>query len=462
MSFTQLPHELQLHTFRYLKNDYLTLCALTLVCQSLCGCAFEVLKECSRTFDLSNGLTDEVEFVLLNLYALAVSQPRCSGTSSSLWDNIFRDAVRYNKLALNFHDNLDFRDGDPIRSRNMVKLEKMWKVVAGIDRFSTSTWRERMKGRCADTSIRVVLRTMQHLTTLELGGSTDVLHWRTKGILDHLRTLRFRSITNKKLAPVCCRLAAKPQLVSLEFFDMAIESSFLEHLKNPLSVTPLKFHQCWVSLPAIRRIFYRCQGVQAFCYSIDTSKWSGNAHWREEHNLYRLMAIVQGHTATLKHLTLLTPVTQSKAGHCTHVTCLGQFSSLETLVISYHIVTPHTMVCYDGTFPDWEREDRTTAFDILSKLGPSLNELQLHRREETSALQTLSGVVNSMAPGSSFLPKLRYVWVTLEDNPTSSILQTESQKGQLIIRKFERRGVECKIWCPHSLFDGNGSIVIPE
>lgn len=448
MGLGALPPELQLHIFGYLVNDYTSLRALVHVSRQTYDCAREVLQEC-RTLDLWAGSTDNIEEVLMQLYTLAndstatVPHTTFSSSGSFFGDNLIRHASRYNKLSLCFDGRDGFASKLPLTNETMSKLEAMWAAVAGNRGYDIGTWRYRMSRRLADTSIRLILRTMLHITTLQLGGCTNVLPWSMQGILPFLHTLQISDITNKQLSQVCCRIASLPHLVDLQFSHMSISGSFFTHFKDNLSITHLRFMKCWVTPAAMQRALGACRNLELFEYLLSTEHRPANSR---HHHLYSLITDLGAHANTLKLLKILVPDVTVPASQCNHVTSLAQFSALRRLVISYKLLAPHTHPCRVEPSDMWQVDKAMTPWTILSRLPPTMEELHLHRGDKMPIIRTLSEMVDSVGP--AVLPKLRFLEVTLPWRPGSKSFRVPGLKEAAVRRELGNRGVNVVVTRP--------------
>ncbi|KAH6642812.1 hypothetical protein C7974DRAFT_409334 [Boeremia exigua] len=453
MGLPDLPPELQVMVYENLEDDYDALMALTTVSRAVADCAHYVLEPL-QTLDLSDGCTDEIEDNLIRLYELAygptspVPQVTFRTIHSDLGQNLIRQASAYRTLVVHFDSRYGFTQRPAIRPENMVKLEAMWALLNGSEPYSPSTWRRNVQNRLADTSLRLVFRTMRHLTTLELGGSTNILPWKTAGILPMLRTLKFTAITNPKLSPMCWNLAARPHLVTLEFSNMSITTSFLANLKNDLPVTDLRFRHCWVEINAFRRFSDHCKRMEAFEYTLGAYYWPVAATKSKHHHLASLVSQMHRHANKLTHLTLLMPNVEMDSTQCNHVVSLAQFTALQKLAISYKVLAPHTRAC--GVYVA-NPNTMLTQWDILSGLAPSVDEVHLYRGDEADVMLTLSGMVNSMGP--NMLPNLRRVEVILSRlRSPFSVSRSPGTREVAIRKKFERRGVVVLISRPKHVY----------
>lgn len=451
MSLLQLPHELQLQIFEHLADDYSSLTSAVLVSRQLYDCAFEVLKT-YRTLDLSDGVTDEIEAVLGGLYLLAWRNepaPRVEfkTTDSELGDNIIRHASRYNTLKVDFdHRRGRVRDAAKadIDRTDIVKFEKMMRMLAYGDGYDVRTFRRNFSSRMADTSLRLVFHTMRHLTTLELGGSTNVLPWDLRNILQRLRTLKFTAIINKQLSGRCCDLAARPGLLALEFSNMSITSGFLGNFKYVLSIKVLRFTHCWVEPISMTRVIEACKNLETFEYSLSSRYWKAEHIYSKHHHLYRALRHLRRHTATLKHLTLVIPDVTTRIWQCNHIGSLAVFSSLETLTVSHNLLAAHHRGCNVDDLDKDQVDDGADAFSILAKLPPSVQRLSLHLCEEQSVLNTLSGTANAMGL-ADVLPNLRQVEAALAWTKSNTVVRHVSKREQAVLAELNNRGIKVRI-----------------
>jgi hypothetical protein len=451
MSLEQLPHELQLNVFGHLANDYTSLCGLIIVSKSLYDCALEVFRTC-RILDLSTGLTDNIEAVLENLYLLAMDdtavtpQVSFTRTSSTLCDDIVRHAFRYKILKICFEDRYGAVGDNTqphINRGDMYKFEFMMRALAGNDSYDARTWRRKFSTRVADASLRLVLHTMRHITTLELGGSTNCLPWKIEGMLQMLRTLKLTGITNSKLSRHCCHLAAQPGLFALEISDMCITSKFIGFFREKLSITSLRFTRCWVATNALTRIIKACNKLATFEYSLKASHWEAQSVHRRQYHIGQLLNNLHPHRVTLKNLTILNLDATVMAWHCNHVGSMAKFTVLETLVVNQKHLATHRYFCRIDQADPAQINRYADVVAILSKLAPSVQTLSLHRCSETSIINMLSRVEECMGL-VDLLPNLRTLEVTFAQNPSDSSTKRARQQELDLATKFKRRGIEIK------------------
>ncbi|KAJ4313286.1 hypothetical protein N0V94_007012 [Neodidymelliopsis sp. IMI 364377] len=447
MSLEQLPHELQLNVFKYLIDDHSALQTLAHASQHLHSCALEVLNA-SRILDLSAGYTDYIEDVLENLHQLANNSTTVDlevdpqGYWDTISDNVVLQASRYETLKVCFDDREGATRRSPISRSNMFKFESVMSRLSNKSRYNTDTWRHRFSTRLADASLRLLLHTMRHITTLELGGSLSVLPWDLSGsnMLEMLRHLKLYAITNSRLSKLCCCLISERNLMTLEFSDMSITPKFLQHFSfsNQLSITSLRLTECWGSVAAITRMIKACANLETFEYSLGASHWTTELNHFSYHHLYLLLRELP--TRALKHLTIHNSGVILENFQCNHVGSLVRFLVLESLTLDWRLVAPHQLMCRAEYGASLELD----AFDILSSLAPSLQALTLRECEEASVIATLSQLVESIEQ-NNILPNLRSVRVTIVLKGSTTVSKRKRRQQRTLRIKFLSYGVKLRL-----------------
>lgn len=456
MSLEQLPHELQLNIFRYLVNDYSSLCALVIVSRDLHDCAAEILKPC-RILDLSDGVTDNIESVLGNLYSLAtdvtaaVPQVGFRSTGSGLGNDIVRHASRYKTLKVSLRNpfGMSFEEAH-ISDTDMSKFELMMKMLAENSRYNNKAWKTSFSAGDMGASLRLILHTMRHITTLELGGNMNYLPRKMENMRHTLRTLKLVGITNRPLPPHCCRLANGSDLIALEFSAMCITSPSLTGFYMNFSITSLRFTQCYVSTNALTRVIKACKELVTFEYSLSASHWVvKHAHPCHQYHMGQLLSDLSSHGNTLKNLTITDPDGAVRL-HCNHVGSLAEFSVLEALAVNYEHLEPHRYFCRskqpdsDGVY------DHVNAVDTMWRFPPSVQTLRLHRCDEVSVINTLFKAVDYMED-IDFLPSLHTLEVMYVQSLPGDLARSARQQRQEeldLYTKFKTHGVEIKFKRP--------------
>jgi hypothetical protein len=447
MSLEQLPHELQLNVFKHLIDDHSALQTFAHASPHLHSCALEVLNA-SRILDLSAGYTDYIEDVLENLHQLADNSTTADlkadpkGYWDTISDNVVLQASRYETLKVCFEDREGATRRSPISRRNMFKFESVMSRLSNKSRYNTDTWRHRFSTRLADASLRLLLHTMRHITTLELGGSLNVLPWDLSGsdMLEMLRHLKLYAITNSKLSKLCCCLISERNLITLEFSDMSITPKFLQHFSfsNQLSITSLRLTECWGSVTAITRMIKACANLETFEYALGTSHWTTELTHFSYHHLFQLLR--QLPPRALKHLTIHSSGVVLKDYQCNHVGSLVRFLVLESLTLDWKLVAPHQLMCRAQYAESLELD----AFDILSSLAPSLQALTLHECEEVSVMATLSQLAESMEQ-NNILPNLRSVDVTIVLEGSITVSKRKRRQQKELRNNFRSLGVKLRL-----------------
>ena len=446
MSFTQVPHEIQLHIFGYLLNDYAALLNVSQTSTHLRACALQLLRTC-RTLDLSEGITDGIEAVLSNLHELASNgtppPPHAPFTSLGdlLGDNIVGHASRYNSLKVFFGDRVGAtgEDTQAIVPDDMNIFILMMQVLTGKTRRELRSWRKNFRLRKVEPSLRLILYAMRHVRTLELGGSAKCLPWKMEGMLTTLRTLKLYDITNNQLTRHCCTLAAQPGLTSLEFSDMNVTLGFLEHFKPSTPIMSLRFTRCWVPKLALTRIISACSNLVTFEYTLDTARSEAQPYQVRQWQTGKLLSDLRRHAHTLKHLKIVRLGTTTTRFwlECDHVGSLAVFNALETLTVNPELLAPHHDACH--VQDDCSR--RADMVAVLFRAPQSLQTLRLARCNNT-VIARLSRVVASMGLSGllSNLRDLEIVYTT----PLNTLQRNLGQPELALRDAFGRRGVDVK------------------
>lgn len=448
MNLIQLPHELQLLIFAYLVNDYSSLCALVLTSRCLVDCARELLRVC-RTLDLSSGFTDDIEPVLEHLFALAtdttapVPQVAFTRARSTLGDRLISHASRYKTLKINFHGrNSQPRHGtQPVSSENMINFELMMRLVADNDHYDISTWRRNIQARVAETSLRLLFHTARHLTRLEVEGSTsNILPWSMQGILEMLCTLKFINIENNKLPKALCRLVSRSSLLTLEFSNMSITSKFFEHFVYTLSITSLRFEDCWVATSALTRAIKACRDLKTFEYTLSISRFDAQPYGTRKYHVGKLLGDLRLHARTLKCLRVVKPgvPSLSSGADCNHLGSLVGFGVLRTLTVNEKFLAPHQPVCSIGQHG---LSSNASSIAVLYKLPQSLQKLNLHQCDATT-IDLLSGALQCMGLSDLLSSLHRLEVIHAEPQPTST--KSLNQRELAVRDGFAEWGVKLK------------------
>lgn len=463
MGLAELPHELQLNIFHRLADDYAALSALVFVSKRVKDCASEVLRT-PRTFDLSKGNTDEIEPILGALFHLAETnatapQVHFTSTGDAFGDDIVRHASRYITLRMSFGTRFGTRFGrvaqgtQPIPPGTINLFRLAMQALTGKAPKQTVSWGQNFDLRKADASVRLILHTLRHVTTLELGGSTNCLPWDMTGMLDTLRNLQFVGIANAKLSRNCVLLACQPGLNKLEFSDMAITLGFLDFFPGTpgsISATTLRFTNCWVPKRAVERIVKACRGLVMFEYSLDTALSEAQTYWLRQWSIAEFLTALQCHRHTLKHLKIVRPepLTNFNNLECNHIGSLADFTVLESLFVNQRFLAPHPAAYCKPRFDNLHYLGPMNTADpmaVLYKLPQSLKRLELSGCVRTVTSTLLSRVVRGLGVGG-LLPGLRELRIVYTQQlPPRTATRPFTQQEQALLLAFERRGVNLKL-----------------
>lgn len=322
-------------------------------------------------------------------------------------------------------------------------------ALTGKGPKQTVSWGQNFGLRKADASVRLILHTLRHITTLELGSSTNCLPWDMTGMLDTLRNLHFVGITNAKLLRNCILLACQPGLNKLEFSGMGITLGFLEFFPGTpgsISATTVRFTNCWAPKRAVERIVKACRGLVIFEYALNTALSEAQTYWLRQRNIAEFLTALHRHRHTLKHLKIVRPepLTNLNNLECNHIGSLDGFTALESLFVNQRFMTPHPAAYCKPRFDNLHYLGPMNTADpmaVLYKLPQSLKRLELSGCARTVTSTLLSRVVRDLGAGG-LLPGLRELRIVYtQRSPPRTATRPCTQQEQDLVVAFKRRGV---------------------